>query len=171
MSVHRMLACTRLTLLVLSSSTVGGLWHPGGGSVAVSDPGQLCHSVLIAAVAVGRQPAHRRGNHHHGDRLPGLRGSCQREPASAAHCKIYLKGLFFWFFTFRSTLCFSKCHFGQKHHSPKDGKSLHGLTHAGEVLVEIWSIRITVWTQNTNCISKMANINLLLYPPYFRTRK
>lgn len=60
------------------------MWHPGGRNMALSDPGKLCHAVIIPSFFVGSQSAHRSGDNHHGDRMSGLRGSCQRKPPSAA---------------------------------------------------------------------------------------
>lgn len=64
------------------------MWHTRGGRLALGDPGKLCHPVIIPSLPVGSQPAHRGGNHHHGDRLSGMCGSCQREPSSAADGKL-----------------------------------------------------------------------------------
>lgn len=68
--------------------------HPGGGGLALSDPGKLCHPVIIPSLPVGSQPAHRCGDHHHGDWLSGVCGSCQREPPSAADGKLFAKMVF-----------------------------------------------------------------------------
>lgn len=70
------------------------MWHTGGGSLALGDPGKLCHSIIIPSLPVGSQPAHRGGDHHHGDRLSGLRGSCQGEPPSAADGKLFARMVF-----------------------------------------------------------------------------
>lgn len=60
---------------------------PGGRGLALGDPGQLCHAVILPSLPVGSQPAHRGGNHHHGDWMSWMRGSCQRESSSAAYGK------------------------------------------------------------------------------------
>lgn len=73
---------------VCVSSAVGRMWHTGGGSLALSDPGKLCHPIIIPSLTVGSQLAHCSGDNHHGDRLSGLCGSCQREPASTADSKL-----------------------------------------------------------------------------------
>lgn len=71
------------------SSAVGRMWHPGCGSVALSDPGKLCHPVIIPSLPVCSQPPHRGGDHHHGDWLSGVCRSCQREPSSAVDGKYF----------------------------------------------------------------------------------
>lgn len=73
------------------SSAAGRMRDPGSGGVAVGDPGKLCHPIIIPSLPVSSQPAHRGGDHHHGDWLSGLRGSCQREPSSAAHGKLFVR--------------------------------------------------------------------------------
>lgn len=71
------------------SSAVGRMWHPGGGSLALGDPGKLRHPVIIPSLPVSGQPADRSGNHYHGDWLPGLCWSCQREPSSVADGELF----------------------------------------------------------------------------------
>lgn len=88
------------------------MWNTRGGSVALGDPGKLCHPVIISSLPVSCQPAHRSGDHHHGDWLSGLRGSCQRKPSSAADCE-YLsewhRTLFLLASTLRSRLFWCYC--------------------------------------------------------------
>lgn len=64
------------------------MWHTGGGGLAFSDPGKLCHPIIIPSLPVGSQLAHCSGDNHHGDRLSRLCGSRQREPASTADSKL-----------------------------------------------------------------------------------
>lgn len=84
---------TALRLFVFSSA-VGRMWNTRGGSLALSDPGKLCHPIIIPTLPVSSQPAHRGGDHHHGDRLSGLCGGCQREPSSAADGKLFVRVVF-----------------------------------------------------------------------------
>ncbi|KAF0042892.1 hypothetical protein F2P81_004229 [Scophthalmus maximus] len=72
--------CGNLTTVNLS----GRMRHTGGGGLALGDPGELCHPVIIPSLPVSGQPAHCSRDYHHGDRLSGLRGRCQGEPSSAA---------------------------------------------------------------------------------------
>lgn len=81
--------CPDISMHLCASSAVGWMWHTGSGSVALSDPGKLCHPVIIPSLPVCCQPAHRGGGHHHGDRLSGLCWSCQRESSSAADGKSF----------------------------------------------------------------------------------
>lgn len=67
--------------------TVGRMWDPGGRGLALGDPGKLCHAVVLPSLPVGSQPAHRGGNHHHGDWLSRMRGSCQGESSPASYGK------------------------------------------------------------------------------------
>ena len=76
-----------LTCFLCSVSSAGRVWHTGRGGVAVGDPGQLRHAVVLPALPLRGQPAHRRGNHRHGDRLPGLRRRRQGEPADPPDCE------------------------------------------------------------------------------------
>lgn len=76
------------------SSAVGRMWHTGRGSLALSDPGKLCHPVIIPSLPVCSQPAHRRGDHHHGYWLSRVCRSCQRESSSAADGKWFFPGRF-----------------------------------------------------------------------------
>lgn len=73
------------------SPVVGRMWYTGGWSLALCDPRKLCYPVIIPSLAVSSQPAHCGGDHHHGDRLSGLCGSCQREPSSAADGKLFAR--------------------------------------------------------------------------------
>lgn len=78
-------------LCVCDSSTVGRMWRAGRWGLALGDPGQLCHAVIVPSLSVGSQSAHHSGDDHHGDRLSGLCGSCQRKPSSAADGKSFAK--------------------------------------------------------------------------------
>lgn len=90
-SLHKSPCCYRpdISVHLCAFSAVGRMWHTGRGSVALSDPGKLCHPVIIPSLPVCSQPAHRGGGHHHGDRLSGLCWSCQRESSSAADGKSF----------------------------------------------------------------------------------
>ena len=70
--------------LLLLSLTVGGLWNTGRGGMAVSDPGQLCHTLLIPPIPLSSQSTHCGRDHHHGDWLPRLCRSCQRKSSAVA---------------------------------------------------------------------------------------
>lgn len=63
------------------------MWDSGSRRLAVSHPRKLRYSLHLPTVSVCCQSAHRRGNHHNGDRLPGLRRRRQGEPAPAAQRK------------------------------------------------------------------------------------
>lgn len=76
------------------SSAVGRMWHTGRGGLALSDPGKLCHPVIIPSLPVCSQPAHRGGDHHHGYRLSRVCRSCQRESSSAADGKWFFQEVF-----------------------------------------------------------------------------
>lgn len=82
--------CARMSCFqakILSFPTVGRMRDPGGRGLALGDPGKLCHAVVLPSLPVGSQPAHRCGNHHHGDWVPWMRGSCQRESSPASYGK------------------------------------------------------------------------------------
>lgn len=77
--------CTNFcTWLCILSSPAWGMWDPGRGRLAVSHPGKLRYSLHLSTVSVCCQSPHRRGNNHHGDRLPRLRRRRQGEPAPAS---------------------------------------------------------------------------------------
>ena len=73
--------------LYVSVWAARGLWDTGRGGVAVSDPGKLCHPLLLTALPLCCQPPRRRGDHHHGDWLPGMHRSCERKPTTVVECK------------------------------------------------------------------------------------
>lgn len=113
--------CTWLCIL---SSPAGGVWHSGRGRLAVSHPGELRYTLHFPTVSVCCQSPNRRGNHHHGDRLPGLRRRRQGEPAPAAQRKyrtscIEMKSVYFYAFFFN-------------------------LEELGNVLCK-WDVKITKW--------------------------
>lgn len=93
----------RLTALRLSlfSIAAGRMWYTGGGGLALSDPGKLCHPIIIPALPLSSQSAHRRWDHHNGNRLSGLRGRRQREPSSAADSKSFVTVCFDWRLTLK----------------------------------------------------------------------
>lgn len=86
-NVSEVSLCAAFRLKSCLFPTVGRMWDPGGRGLALGDPGKLCHAVVLPSLPVGSQPAHRSGNHHHGDWLSWMRGSCQRESSSASYGK------------------------------------------------------------------------------------
>lgn len=73
------------------SPAAGRMWHTGGGGLALSDPGKLCHPIIISSLSVSSKPAHHSGDDHYGDWLPGVCGSRQRKPPFAADGKLFAR--------------------------------------------------------------------------------
>ena len=75
------------SLPVSFSALVGGLWNTRSGGVAVGDPGELCHTLIIPPLPVSSQSPDCSGDDYYGDWVPWLRRSCQRKPSYVVECK------------------------------------------------------------------------------------